>query len=72
MSSPVSPVSASNRRLFVYRVQLDGVAPDPEMSPGEYGVVAVVVEVHQPPQQIALVDGVAGAHRHDLLAVLLG
>ena len=58
--------------LLVGGVELDGVAPHPEVAPGEHGVVAVVVEVHQLAQQVALVDGVAGAHHEDPLAVLLG
>ncbi len=74
----VSPVSASKWRirstcvaeeldahglLLVRGVQLDGVAPDPELAPGEDGVVAVVVQVDQLPQQVALVDGVTGPQR---------
>ena len=58
--------------LLVDRMQLDGVAAHPEVAPGEHGVVAVVVQVHQLAQQVALVHGVARAHRHDPLAVLLG
>ena len=45
--------------LLVGGVELDGVAPHPEAAPGEHGVVAVVVELHQLAQQAALVDGVA-------------
>ena len=62
----------AHRLLLVDRMQLDGVAPHPEMAAGEHGVVAVVVQVHQLAQQVALVHGVAGPHRHDPLAVLLG
>ena len=66
----MSPVSASKCRirstcvpeeldahglLLVGGVQLHGVAPDPELAPGEDGVVAVVVQVDQLAQQVALV-----------------
>ena len=44
------------RRLLVGRVDLDGVAPGPEGAADEVDVVAGVLEVDEPAQDLALVD----------------
>ncbi len=49
----------AHRLLLVGGMELDGVAPHPEMAAGEHGVVAVVVQVHQLAQQVALVRRVS-------------
>ena len=58
--------------LLVGRVDLDGVAPDPEAAPAEDGVVAVVVEVDQTAEDGPLVDGVARLEDEDPVPVLVG
>ena len=47
--------------LLVGRVHLDGVTADPEAAPTEHLVVAVELQVHQPPQDAAHV--VVDPHR---------
>ncbi len=52
-------------------MDLDGVAPGPELTPGQVDVVPRVLEVDQPPEQGALVVHLPGVEGHDAVAVLL-
>ena len=59
--------------LFVGRVQLDGVAPHPELAPNEVDVVALVLHVHQAPEDGPLVLFAPAERSSIVLAgVLLG
>ncbi len=62
----------ADRRLLVGGVHLDDVAPHPELAAHQVGVVAVVADVDQLAQHVALVDGLAGVQEQQVLAVLLG
>ena len=56
----------AQHRLVVGRVDLDGVAPDPELAPPERQVVAVVLQVDQAAQDRALVVVDAGVELQQL------
>ena len=62
----------SHGRLVVGGVDLDGVAPDPELAPHQVHVVALVAHVDQAAQHGPLVVLLADAHHQHLVAVLLG
>ena len=62
----------AQRRLVVGRVDLDRVAPDPELAPGEVHVVALVLHVDELAEERPLVDLLAGAQDDEVVLVLLG
>ena len=62
----------AQHRLVVGRVDLDGVAPHPELAPAERHVVAVVLEVDELAQDGALVVVDAGVQLEQVAPVLLG
>ncbi len=73
MRSTLSPKNSMRTAwLLVGGVDLDGVAPDPELPAGQVHVVARVLQVDQPPEQVALVVLLPGVQGHDAVAVLLG
>ena len=53
-------------------VDLDGVAPGPELAPGQGDVVAGVLQLDQAPEQGPLVVHLARVEGHDPVAVLVG
>ena len=63
----------AHRRLVVGGVDLDGVAPDPELAPDEVHVVALVLHVDQRAQDRRAGRGSRRRRTHqELIAVLLG
>ena len=62
----------SHRVLLVCRVDLDGVAPHPELAPDEVGIVALVLHLDQPAQDGPLVLLGPPYQVQDPLGVLLG
>ena len=61
-----------DRLTLVGGVDLDGVAAGPELSRGEGGVVARVLQLDQPTEQGPLLVDLAGPQGHDPVAVLVG
>ncbi len=57
--------------FFVSRVDLDGVAPDPELATDQVLVVALVLHVDEAAENPALVVFVTDSQGQDLLGVLL-
>ncbi len=62
----------ADRRLVVGGMDLDGVAPDPELAPHQVHVVSLVTHVDQGPQDRPLVMFLAATHGQHLRPVLLG
>ncbi len=62
----------AQHRLLVRRVHLDRVAPNPEVAPPERHVVALVLHVDQPAQDVAHVVVDADAQIEQVAPVLLG
>ena len=60
-----------DRELLVHRDDLDGVAADPERAAGEGEVVAGVLHLHEPAQQVVALDDVADLQRRHPVDVLL-
>ena len=49
----------ADRSLFIGRDQFEGVAADAEFAPGEVHVIALVLHVHELPDELAAVADVA-------------
>ena len=62
----------ADRGLLVRGVDLDRVAPYPELAAGEVHVVALVAEFDEPAQDEALIVGGAADEPQDRARVLLG
>ena len=62
----------AHRGLVVGGVQLDGVAPHPELAPHQVHVVALVLHVDQLAEDRALVVDLARANSEELVLVLVG
>jgi hypothetical protein len=62
----------ADRRLLVGRVDLDRVPPGPERAADEVHVVAVVLELDDAAEQVALVVLLPHLQGHRAVAVLVG
>ena len=60
----------ADRGLVIGRMQLDGVAPHPELAAHEVHVVALVLHVHQSTEDRPLIVGLARSHDEELVLVL--
>ena len=68
----VSEQLDAHRRLVIGRMDFDRVAPHPELAAHEVHVVPLVVHVHQPAEDGALVVLLTRSDHEQLVAVLLG